>query len=134
MTFKWCVVLYFPAASEFGVVFVTAAGNSNDDSCYYSPARMSWTVTVAAIDKSDVRSKDKYSILLAQWRIVLRPVHIKWLRNWNLQSLAVFIDLQVGHGYFEVFDRFCFELSGHTNYSIELLLYPLMSDGVITRP
>ena len=39
-----------------GVVFVAAAGNSNDDTYYYSPAGLDNVLTVAATDYQDVRA------------------------------------------------------------------------------
>ncbi|KAL3766563.1 hypothetical protein ACHAW5_003866 [Stephanodiscus triporus] len=40
-------------AVDLGVTFVVAAGNSNADACYYSPASASKAITVGAIDSSD---------------------------------------------------------------------------------
>ncbi|HKP77173.1 MAG TPA: S8 family peptidase [Longimicrobiaceae bacterium] len=39
-----------------GVAYVVAAGNDNGDACYYSPARISAVVTVAASTSNDERS------------------------------------------------------------------------------
>lgn len=39
-----------------GITFVLAAGNSNDDACYYSPARTPAAITVASSTRTDARS------------------------------------------------------------------------------
>lgn len=39
-----------------GVTFVVAAGNDNNNACYYSPARVSSAITVASTTSSDARS------------------------------------------------------------------------------
>merc|ERR1719221_2553822 len=44
------------AAVGAGVVVVVAAGNSNDDACYYSPAYVPSAVTVGSTTASDARS------------------------------------------------------------------------------
>jgi subtilisin family serine protease len=43
-------------ASAAGVTVVVAAGNDNDDACYYSPGSADSAITVAAIDASDRRA------------------------------------------------------------------------------
>ena len=37
---------------------MVAAGNSDQDACYFSPARLSWAITVAASDDNDVKSTE----------------------------------------------------------------------------
>ncbi len=41
---------------DAGIVVVVAAGNSNDDACYYSPAREPTAITVGATSSDDQRS------------------------------------------------------------------------------
>ncbi|MGA1687103.1 MAG: S8 family serine peptidase, partial [Ilumatobacteraceae bacterium] len=41
---------------DAGIVVVVAAGNSNDDACYYSPAREATAITVGATASDDARS------------------------------------------------------------------------------
>jgi len=41
---------------ESGITYVTSAGNSNADACYYSPARVSEAITVGATEQNDNRS------------------------------------------------------------------------------
>ena len=43
-------------AIESGITFVVAAGNSNADTCNYSPARVTTAITVAASDINDRRA------------------------------------------------------------------------------
>lgn len=44
------------AATNRGITFVLAAGNSNDDACFYSPARTPVAITVASSTNTDARS------------------------------------------------------------------------------
>ncbi len=44
------------AAIAKGVTFAVAAGNSDDNACYYSPARASTAITVGATDIADARA------------------------------------------------------------------------------
>ncbi|GGJ36338.1 S8 family peptidase [Deinococcus roseus] len=44
------------SAISRGITFVLAAGNSNDDACYYSPARTPAAITVASSTSTDARS------------------------------------------------------------------------------
>jgi hypothetical protein len=39
-----------------GLTLVTSAGNSNDDACFYSPARANGVLTVAATVRTDARA------------------------------------------------------------------------------
>jgi len=48
--------LFIDAAIATGVVVVTAAGNSDDDACKFSPAYLTSVITVGATDSSDTRS------------------------------------------------------------------------------
>ena len=43
-------------AIQAGVLFVVAAGNDNQDACYYSPAGVAAAITVGAVTKFDSRS------------------------------------------------------------------------------
>jgi hypothetical protein len=44
------------AAINSGITVVVAAGNSNDNACYYSPARVKNAITVGATDSNDTRA------------------------------------------------------------------------------
>jgi subtilisin family serine protease len=51
-----------------GIQWVQAAGNSNDDACYYSPQKVSETITVGNSNRSDQRRSDSnYGTCLDIW-------------------------------------------------------------------
>ncbi|WP_285611644.1 S8 family peptidase [Actinokineospora globicatena] len=56
------------AVVDSGVQWVQAAGNSNDDACYYSPQRLPAAITVGNSTKTDTRRSDSnYGTCLDIW-------------------------------------------------------------------